>query len=394
MVSIWRRARLQTKLTFVTMATCISGLLLAGAGIVGYELVSAKQGLVNQLGSVADLIGVSSTAAVQFRDTVSGQEALRAFRSDPRVHAARIDLLDGTPFAEYTARASRIPLHLPQTGVVNVGDTVIVSRIIEFDGRPLGSIRVQGSLDLAYAQVRRYVFIIVGVLAVSCLLAYVLSSALQGVISGPILRLAAVAQGVSTSRNYSTRAEVEGDDELGQLVAQFNDMLAQIERRDNALGQAQGQLEARVAERTRTLELEIVERRRTENELILAKAAAEEASVAKSAFLANMSHELRTPLNAILGYSEMLKEEADEHDAGTWANDLTKIINAGRHLLALITDVLDLSKIEAGKMELHIEEFDVAELVRSVAGTSQTLADARGNRLSVAGLERLATIHS
>ncbi len=129
-------------------------------------------------------------------------------------------------------------------------------------------------------------------------------------------------------------------------------------------------------------------------EAVHARAAAEEANLAKSAFVANMSHELRTPLNAILGYSEMLSEDARAQGASETAADLDRVTAAGRHLLALVTDVLDLSKIEAGRMDLHVETVDVAALVRHVVDTSGTLARAGGNDLSVDGLETLGTIRS
>ena len=143
-------------------------------------------------------------------------------------------------------------------------------------------------------------------MALACGVAYLLSRGLQRTISGPIMHLMEVTAAVSRDRNYAIRAVRETDDELGQLVDRFNDMLEQIGRRDQDLREARVQLESRVAERTRTLEIEIAEHRQTENALTLAKAAAEEASRAKSSFLANMSHELRTPLNAIIGYSEMV----------------------------------------------------------------------------------------
>ncbi|WP_291982649.1 ATP-binding protein [Luteitalea sp.] len=382
----------QAKLTAVTMATCVAALLLAGAGIIAYELINARSMLALQLASRADLMGTSTTGAVQFRDAAAGRESLRAFRSDVEVEAARIDLVDGTPFATYEARPSRIPLHLPPVGVDNLGNTMIVSREIRLDDKRIGSIRVQGSLARAHEQVRRYIWILVAVLATSCMVAYFLSVVLQRVISGPIVRLAAVAGQVSVDRDYTIRAVKESEDELGQLVDQFNDMLAQIQRRDEALSEARSGLEARVQDRTKTLELEVLEHQRTENQLILAKAAAEEASVAKSAFLANMSHELRTPLNAIIGYSEMLREDAEDQIGTASVEDLTKITTAGRHLLALITGVLDLSKIEAGRMELHIESFDAAAVVRDVVATSHTLASTRDNRLGTSGLDALGSM--
>ena len=118
-------------------------------------------------------------------------------------------------------------------------------------------------------------------------------------------------------------------------------------------------------------------------QLDLAREAAEDANRAKSSFLANMSHELRTPLNAIIGYSEMLQEEAEDLGQQGFIPDLQKVHGAGKHLLGLINDVLDLSKIESGKMTLYLEDFDVSKLVREVAATVQPLITKNGNTLEV-----------
>jgi signal transduction histidine kinase len=117
--------------------------------------------------------------------------------------------------------------------------------------------------------------------------------------------------------------------------------------------------------------------------LAQAKEEAEAANKSKSLFLANMSHELRTPLNAIIGYSEMLVEDAEDEGDASLVPDLMKIHTAGKHLLGLINEVLDLSKIEAGKVELYVESFDVAAMVEGVRGTIQPLAEQKGNRLLV-----------
>jgi hypothetical protein len=130
------------------------------------------------------------------------------------------------------------------------------------------------------------------------------------------------------------------------------------------------------------------------SELLQARREAEGASRSKSQFLANMSHELRTPLNAIIGYSEMLVEEAEDAGNEAMLADLGKIHSAGRHLLSLINDILDLSKIEAGKMELYVEEFALGPVIEDVVSTAQPLAEKSGARLEASGMDDLGTMRS
>jgi signal transduction histidine kinase len=175
-------------------------------------------------------------------------------------------------------------------------------------------------------------------------------------------------------------------------------------------------LELRVIERTEqlqaansALQAEIVERNRIERaldgkniELETTAAAkdkameiAEAANKTKSLFLANMSHELRTPLNAILGYSEMLQEEAVERKLeGEFDADLAKINGAGKHLLAIINDLLDLSKIEAGKMELFLETFDLAKMIGQVASMVRPMVEKNANTLRIQRARNLGVMHA
>ena len=133
---------------------------------------------------------------------------------------------------------------------------------------------------------------------------------------------------------------------------------------------------------------------RSEIELVRAREEAQSANRHKSAFLANMSHELRTPLTAILGYSEMLGEDARNLGKDEMVTDAERIHSAGTHLLGLINDILDLAKVEAGKMELHTEDFDVSSQIRDVTSTLAPLFDKNHNILVLEGIENLGNMHS
>jgi signal transduction histidine kinase/DNA-binding response OmpR family regulator len=181
-------------------------------------------------------------------------------------------------------------------------------------------------------------------------------------------------------------ARIGGGDLDYRIPAPRRDELADVARSFNVMAEGLQERNAEVEEARR-----VAEGARSSAEE--ARAAAEEANEAKSRFLANMSHELRTPLNAIIGYSEMLIEEADELEVPAFSADLDKIRGAGKHLLGLISDILDLAKIEAGKMELFPETFDVDWLVKEVGHTVQPLVTKNGNRL-VLEADDLGQVHA
>lgn len=207
--------------------------------------------------------------------------------------------------------------------------------------------------------------------SVAAILALVLLLVLRVLVSritSPLQELAGIMQQAEEGGGM-IRAPLEGPSEIKRIGHVFNGMMAVLEDRDKQLREQNENLEAQVNLRTR--------------ELVEARDQALLASRHKSEFLANMSHELRTPLNAIIGYTEIVIEEMETEGKEEMVTDLQRVHKAAETLLGMINSILDLAKIEAGRMELWLESTDLDELIREIAGTIQVLVGKNGNKLSV-----------
>ena len=392
----FRNLPIRWKLTLLITFTSTLALVLASLGFLLLDLSSSRRFMVQDLMAHAEVVGINSTAALAFGDEKAARETLSALRAKRDVVEAALYRPDGSLFVHYVRESAdaSAPARAGAEGADFRGRSLHVMHPITMAGEVCGMVYVRSDMSEWYARLRGYAGTVLVLMFAGVLFALLLASRSQRVISSPILSLAATMGHVSRDRDYTVRAKKTQEDEIGTLIEGFNAMLSEIEARDGALLSANEGLETRVRERTRDLEQEIVNHMRTEAELERAKEAAEAANVAKSQFLANMSHELRTPLNAIIGYSEMLQEEAEDEGLEGFTPDLARIHAAGKHLLALINDILDLSKIEAGRMELYLERFEVGTLISDVTTTVQPLVEKNGNRLTTRLGEGLGAMHA
>src|SRR5882762_9465807 len=380
---ILQNLSIKRKLTLITMLTSSIALILSSVSFLIYDLVSFRHLLSQDLMTQAEIIGYNSAGAMEFKDEPAAKATLSALTAKEDIVTAVLYKPDGNIFAYYfrgnTFLPSHLPPHLKGNGYRFEGGYLEVFHDVTLNGERLGTLFLQSDLRQWSQRARRYANILIVLVLGSGLFAFFVSSKLQGFISKPILHLEDTMRMVSVNKNYGVRAIKTYGDEIGRLIDGFNTMLAEIQERDTVLQSTNGELKTR----TQELEEEIFHRKQTQEELLNAKHAAEEANRAKSTFLANMSHELRTPLNAIIGYSEMLEEET--RDSGKIENvqDLRKIQASGKHLLSLINDVLDLSKIEAGKMGLHVETFDVAQVIDEMVATLQPAAAKNANSIHI-----------
>ncbi|OPY89297.1 MAG: Autoinducer 2 sensor kinase/phosphatase LuxQ [Syntrophus sp. PtaU1.Bin208] len=512
-----QNSSIRRKLTLIIMMTCCISLFLAIFLFVTHEIFSHRKNLVAKVDTLAKVTAHNLVAPLLFNDQQSAEETLRALKGESHILSACVFGQDGRQFAQYLKGKGKAsspakgsssldcPAASPSqegiSGWAFKNNRLEVSRVILSEKDRLGTLYIISDLGDLYNQLLWYLAMAILIMGAISLIAYLLSEKLQKVISDPILHLAQSMKGVSEKKDYSLRMNYQGTDELGILMAGFNEMLSEISLRDEQLQHSRDQLEKRIAERTvelvkanrdlakaerlsrehknwlnnilksvltgifiidahshkilyanglasqltgktedeligsvchqtvcpaeinrcpvkdlgqtidnserillhksgeripilknvigmnfqgREILLEsfinISDRKQMEQQLLTAKEAAEASNLAKSQFLANMSHEIRTPMNGVIGFLELLQRE--ERMTEQQHRYIDMALNSGEILLQLINDILDLSKIEAGKMEIAATELNLLTLTKDVIDSFSKQAQMKGIELS------------
>jgi len=379
MKKLLANAPIRQKLAAIILSITSVVLILGALQFLAYDYLLIRRDMVERLFLVAEVVGTNLTSALIDGDKETAQNILASLEAesvivggtvfdgerqifirhvvDEKIEQQEYEIFEDRWIETGEGSLTNQDWHYFSKGYLTVFKPV-------FSGeKKVGMVQVVAHTQVLYKKLVTFFTFVFFMGLLSFLVVIILSARLQRILTEPIYRLTEAMKHITRTKDYSLRVDRTSKDELGTLIDGFNTMLDEVHLKDEIVKMHKSELELEVKERTSELLKANLDLERTVHELNTAKDSAESSNIAKSSFLASMSHELRTPLNAVIGFSEVL---LGEHFGSL--NDRQKeyvcdVLSSGQHLLSLITEILDIAKIESGKDQIYLSPVNIRDLL-------------------------------
>jgi two-component system, sensor histidine kinase len=374
MIKLFDTGTVRGKLMLMAGATTLVALLFASVAMLLVDLRGFQRHWVSDLTTQADIMARVTAPALAFNDAKAAQQNLAVLRVRPQILSAAVYTSSGTLFATYanSPEDTRVPARPGEPGyVIERGELVVFQRIVE-GGEVLGTVYLRSRYGLV-ERLMSYVAILVAVMAAALVIAALVARRMQAGITQPLASVTKVAREVMQRRDFSLRVPDQHSGEIGVLVDAFNDMLAEIGRRSDALQQA-----------NRTLEHEMQVRERAEEALRLA-------DKRKDEFLATLAHELRNPLAPIRTGLDILRLRSGDAVATQRATDIME--RQLRQMVRLVDDLLDVSRINTGKLAIKMGRVELKAVVNDALEVVRPFIELHGHELTIELPDRPVFLH-